>query len=300
MRVLIQMKSKKSSKSRSEQAPQGERKRRRPGRWLLGSVLLLDLVVGLIVFPGSLGLAPALAQSKKKGDPPPKSLTLDAIQLLGKELDARTEELILRENQMADAAAAKLEAEQAALEAAAEAKEEDPDASTLPTPLTDAEAEDPAAKLKAPLYTAGSLRALGEQLVNRAEALKRREAELDEALRAEEVLRRSGVLEEPEEEVEPEPEPEPEPLPEPEPDPAAIAAKEAFARLQQAYEKMEPESAAIALSQLAARDREAVVALLNGWKPRTSGAILDALTQSDPALAADLSYEIYKRGKDAE
>jgi flagellar motility protein MotE (MotC chaperone) len=62
---------------------------------------------------------------------------------------------------------------------------------------------------------------------------------------------------------------------------------------------MEPESAAKALAALAARDKEAVIELLMGWKPRTSGAILDSLTQNSPALAADLSYEIWKRSGNA-
>jgi hypothetical protein len=70
---------------------------------------------------------------------------------------------------------------------------------------------------------------------------------------------------------------------------------DAFLRLQRAYENMEPESAAKAAAALAARDKEAVIQLLMGWKPRTSGAILDALTQANPSLAADLSYEIWKR-----
>jgi hypothetical protein len=81
---------------------------------------------------------------------------------------------------------------------------------------------------------------------------------------------------------------------------AATAARaslrnDAFLRLQRAYESMEPESAAKALIALAGRDQEAVIELLMGWKPRTSGAILDAVTQSSPSLAADLSYEIWKR-----
>jgi flagellar motility protein MotE (MotC chaperone) len=81
---------------------------------------------------------------------------------------------------------------------------------------------------------------------------------------------------------------------------ATSAKNDAFTRLQRAYESMEPEAAAKALSELASRDREAVVALILGLKPRTSGAILDAVTQIDPALAADLSYAIWKRsGKGA-
>ncbi len=279
MKVLIQM-----DKKKRRRAPRGTDKPRarfRTGRWLLGSVLILDLVVALIVFPGSLGLAPALAQTKKKqADPPPKSLTLDAVQLLGKELDARTEELLLREAQMADAAVAGVTGttEQTAGASAAATK-----------PADEAGGEKP-------IYSAESLRELGAQLVSRAEELNRREAELAEALRSDEVLRRSGVVAE----EGPEAQDDAQAEAEPEPDPEVIKARDAFVRLQKAYEKMEPESAAIALSQLASRDRDAVVALLEGWNARTSGAILDALTQSDPALAADLSYEIYRRGKLAE
>jgi hypothetical protein len=82
---------------------------------------------------------------------------------------------------------------------------------------------------------------------------------------------------------------------------ATAAAKEApkseaFLRLLHAYENMEPESAAKAIAELAAKDKEAVVQMMLGWKPRTSGQILDALTQFNPKLAAELSYEVWKRG----
>jgi len=88
----------------------------------------------------------------------------------------------------------------------------------------------------------------------------------------------------------------PEPAKAPESVKGGTPAKvDAFTRLQRAYETMEPESAAKALNELATRDREAVVALVLGLKPRTSGAILDAVTQINPALAADLSYTIWKR-----
>lgn len=82
----------------------------------------------------------------------------------------------------------------------------------------------------------------------------------------------------------------------PEPAPQGGARKaDAFKRLMRAYENMEPESAAKALAALAERDPEVVVELLMGFKPRTSGAILDALTQRNASLAADLSYEIWRR-----
>jgi flagellar motility protein MotE (MotC chaperone) len=133
-----------------------------------------------------------------------------------------------------------------------------------------------------------ALRLLGEELALRAEQLQQREAELEELLRSEEVLARAGVIEEEETEAAPAAEAPKEPA---EPDNSF-----AFEKLQKAYENMEAESAALALAELAFIDQEAVVELLLGWKPRTSGAILDALTQSDPALAASLSYEIWKRG----
>jgi flagellar motility protein MotE (MotC chaperone) len=83
-------------------------------------------------------------------------------------------------------------------------------------------------------------------------------------------------------------------------EPAKVAPKtEAFLRLLHAYENMEPESAAKAIAQLAVKDKEAVVQMMLGWKPRTSGQILDALTQFDPSLAADLSYEVWKRSGEA-
>lgn len=86
----------------------------------------------------------------------------------------------------------------------------------------------------------------------------------------------------------------------PEPAPAAALKADAFKRLLRAYENMEPESAARALAALAERDPEVVVELLMGFKPRTSGAILDALTQRNASLAADLSYEIWRRSGEDE
>jgi flagellar motility protein MotE (MotC chaperone) len=142
-----------------------------------------------------------------------------------------------------------------------------------------------AAAVEAPTPTTDALQLLGRQLSERAAELARRENELDELLRGSEVLRRAGLIEAPAPSEEPAVE-------------ASAAASEAprdaFQSLQRAYENMEPDSAARALAELAARDKEAVVELLLGWKPRTSGAILDALTQSDPVLAADLSYEVWK------
>lgn len=131
-----------------------------------------------------------------------------------------------------------------------------------------------------------ALRLLGQQLAARVAELDRREAELEELLRGSEVLRRAGLLP-------------PEPPATQRVRAGAVTHEQpetsAFQSLQRVYENMEPDSAARALAQLAARDKDAVVELLLGWKPRTSGAILDALAQANPALAADLSYEIWKR-----
>ncbi len=131
-----------------------------------------------------------------------------------------------------------------------------------------------------------SLELIGKQLAARAEELERRELELEELLRGSEVLARAGLGEAGEDD-------------EPEvaagPDPAVVARKEAaFTSLRKAYENMEPTSAAQALVALADRDKQAVVELLLEWKPRTSGAIMDAMTQTNPKLSADLSYEIWK------
>ena len=142
-----------------------------------------------------------------------------------------------------------------------------------------------------------TLKKLGEQLALRSAELDRKQAEVDEAIRGSEVLKRAGLA--------------------PEATPAdklaeAKAAKKAgsknkkekappdpFTQLQRAYENMEPDSAAKALVQLADLDKQAVVKMIIGWKPRTSGAILDALTQIKPGLAADLSYEIWRQGGNA-
>ncbi|HEU4402293.1 MAG TPA: hypothetical protein VFT43_09325 [Candidatus Polarisedimenticolia bacterium] len=155
--------------------------------------------------------------------------------------------------------------------------------------------------------TADALRLLGQALAERKEELDRRQTQLEETLRGAEVLKRAALAQAaagaaPDQ---------PASVPAPGSDAAgptaspAQAAKQtaqevpkdaAFLRLQRAYENMEPDSAAKALSALAGLDREAVVSLLLGWKPRTSGAVLDALSQTNPALAADLSYRIWARG----
>jgi len=134
-----------------------------------------------------------------------------------------------------------------------------------------------------------ALRMLGSQLAERSEQLRLREEELDELIRGAEVLRQAGL------EDTTEPDDGAATGEEPEPD----LAEEAFDRLSRAYENMEPDSAALALTELAGIDKEAVVQLLIGWRARVSGAILDALAQTNPVLAAELSYEIWKlSGKD--
>jgi len=137
-----------------------------------------------------------------------------------------------------------------------------------------------------PEVTRETLALLGQRLAERAAALVRREQELDELLRGAEVQRRLAELNAPAGE----------PAAPHAAEQPAVADGASFTRLQRAYENMEPESAAAALAELAALDQQAVLQLLAGWKPRTSGQILDALTQIDPGLAARLSYEIWRRG----
>jgi flagellar motility protein MotE (MotC chaperone) len=132
----------------------------------------------------------------------------------------------------------------------------------------------------APELSPEALRLLSAELALRAEELSRREVEIDELMRAGDVLARAGINPAASDDAKPEPV-----------DPRRA---QAFASLGRAYENMEPDSAARALTELAARDKQAVVQLLLGWQPRTSGAILDALAQSGPELAADLSYEIWQ------
>jgi len=134
-----------------------------------------------------------------------------------------------------------------------------------------------------------ALRLLAEQLAARERELGLREAEIEELRRSEEVLRRLAALKESAESPDVAASREPASSVEP------TIENQAFEKLQRAYENMEPESAALAISELAALDQEAVIQLLIGWNPRTSGSILDALTQTEPALAAKLSYEIWKR-----
>src|SRR5882724_11560578 len=78
---------------------------------------------------------------------------------------------------------------------------------------------------------------------------------------------------------------------------AAIPASEMFKRLLATYENMEPENAASALRRLFAIDHDAVVELVSGMAARKAGGVLDALASTDPAMTADLSHELWLRGK---
>ena len=140
---------------------------------------------------------------------------------------------------------------------------------------------------------------LGKELAERAEKLAQSEADFEELRRGEEVRLRAGLTPTSDEGAEPAAGPAPVEAKKPAEGETESAAGDAFARLSRAYENMEPDSAALALNELAAIDMQAVVQLLTGWPPRTSGAILDSLTQINPGLAAKLSYEIWKRSGNA-
>ena len=155
-------------------------------------------------------------------------------------------------------------------------------------------------------WTAEAIRTVGRELARRARKLEAREREIEELIHGAEVLRRAGI--DPEAEAaaaKAAAEAAAAAAAQPDEAPAANAeetidpaAQQAFDRLQKAFANMEPTVAAQALAELASRDKDAVVQMLLTWQPRTSGAILDAITQLDPKLSADLSYEIWRmRGK---
>lgn len=75
----------------------------------------------------------------------------------------------------------------------------------------------------------------------------------------------------------------------------AQAAAPSFDKLLKAYEGMDPANASAALHELYPKDRQTVIDLLLGMKPRQSAAALDALAASYPREAADLSYEIWSK-----
>ncbi len=71
-----------------------------------------------------------------------------------------------------------------------------------------------------------------------------------------------------------------------------------FDALLKAYGGMEAENAANALIELYGKDRMVVVDLLLGLKARQAGAALDALAAANPQIAADLSFEIWRKDPD--
>ena len=77
----------------------------------------------------------------------------------------------------------------------------------------------------------------------------------------------------------------------------ASAPHAAFDRLLRAYEGMDPENAAAALAKLYTRERQVVVEVLLGMKPRQAAAVLDAIAATAPSVAAELSLEIWKRDR---
>lgn len=76
---------------------------------------------------------------------------------------------------------------------------------------------------------------------------------------------------------------------------AGGATAPSFERLLKAYEGMEPENAASALSRLYERDRNVVVDVLLGLRSRQAALVLDAVAATHPQIAADLSLEIWQK-----
>lgn len=68
-----------------------------------------------------------------------------------------------------------------------------------------------------------------------------------------------------------------------------------FERLVRAYEAMDPDNAAAALASLYGKERQAVIEILLGMKPRQAAAVLDALAARAPSVAAELSLAAWKR-----
>jgi len=81
-------------------------------------------------------------------------------------------------------------------------------------------------------------------------------------------------------------------------DAKAVAAPRAgFDRLLKAYEGMDPENAAAALAEVYRKDRQVVVEVLLGMKPRQAAAVLDSIAAAAPSIAAELSLEVWKRDR---
>ena len=70
---------------------------------------------------------------------------------------------------------------------------------------------------------------------------------------------------------------------------------DSFKRLVKAFAGMEPENAARALVELYNRDRDTAIDLMLALPARRAGAILDALAQTKPGLAADISADMSHR-----
>jgi flagellar motility protein MotE (MotC chaperone) len=68
-----------------------------------------------------------------------------------------------------------------------------------------------------------------------------------------------------------------------------------FERLVRAYEAMDPDNAAAALASLYGKERQAVIEILLGMKPRPAAAVLDALAAHAPSVAAELSQAAWQR-----
>jgi flagellar motility protein MotE (MotC chaperone) len=78
---------------------------------------------------------------------------------------------------------------------------------------------------------------------------------------------------------------------------ATPAPRAAFDRLLKAYEGMDPENAAAALAEIYKKERQVVVEVLLGMKPRQAAAVLDALAATAPSIAAELSLEVWRRDR---
>ena len=169
------------------------------------------------------------------------------------------------------------------------AREEPPAKAETPAPGSPPSQETSAADV-----LEASLKQMAADLRAREEGLKAREEKASDAERRLEILaKRLGVNPA---------------LAGPAPDSGAPQAADAqsveagpqsdmMSRLLRSYESMEPENAAVALRKLFGIDRDAVVELISGMSPRKAGGVLDALAGIDPVMTAEVSHELWKRGK---
>lgn len=116
-------------------------------------------------------------------------------------------------------------------------------------------------------------RALVAELQQQKQVLDRRADELAERERQLQALERSATAK------------------------AAAAPRAGFDRLLRAYEGMDPENAAAALAEVYRKDRQVVVEVLLGMKPRQAAAVLDSIAAAAPPIAAELSLEVWKRDR---